>query len=53
MNRDNRRTWREICQEVLKEKDEDRLNALLQELLDALDKREQIRSEGTSAPSTD
>jgi hypothetical protein len=48
MNQDNRRDWREICEEVLTEKDQDRLNALLQELLEALDDRERMRSPGTS-----
>ena len=53
MNRDNSRAWREICLEVLREKDEYRLNELLRELLDALDRREQIRRHSTSAPSAD
>jgi hypothetical protein len=48
MNQDNRRDWREICEQALAEKDRDRLNALLQELLEALEDRERMRSPGTS-----
>jgi hypothetical protein len=32
------RDWREICKEVLQESSQERLNALLEELLDALEK---------------
>jgi hypothetical protein len=53
MNQGNRRDWREICEEVLTETDMDRLNVLLQELLDALDDRERIRTEGTSTSLRD
>ena len=48
MNQGNRRGWREICAEVLKEKDQDRLNALLQELLDALEERERMHDAGAT-----
>jgi hypothetical protein len=53
MNQGNRRDWREICEEVLHETDQDRLNSLLQELLDALEDRERFRGQGTSASLRD
>jgi len=49
----SRRDWREICEEVLTETDQDRLNALLQELLNALEERERMRGRGTSALRND
>ena len=39
------RDWRQICAEVLREKDRDKLNALLEELLLALDTRTQGSSQ--------
>ena len=51
MNQGKRRDWREICEEVLTERDQDRLNVLLQELLDALEERERAQSQEPSAPS--
>ena len=41
MNERNRRDWREICVEVLREKQSNRLNELLEELLEALEDRAQ------------
>jgi len=35
----NQRDWREICKEVLRENDPDKVNVLLAELLDALEER--------------
>ena len=35
----NRRNWRQICEDVLREHDPDKVNALLAELLDALEDR--------------
>jgi len=35
----NQRDWREICKEVLRENDPDKVNGLLAELLDALEER--------------
>jgi hypothetical protein len=35
-----RRDWREICEELLQERDTERVTELLEELLDALDERE-------------
>jgi hypothetical protein len=43
MSQGNPRGWREICEEVLRTKDEDKVNALLDELLRALDERDQKR----------
>ncbi len=37
MAADNGRDWREICKEVIREKDNTRLNVLLEELLEALE----------------
>jgi hypothetical protein len=37
------RDWRKICEEVLRERRPDRVNALLQELLKALEEREHER----------
>jgi hypothetical protein len=43
MSQGNPRGWREICEEVLRTKDEDRVNALLEELLRALGERAEKR----------
>ncbi len=48
MVQDKRRDWREICEEVLQEADQARLNVLLQELLEVLEDRERWRSRGVS-----
>lgn len=40
MRRGNQSDWHEICVEVLLERNTDRFNALLEELLEALEKRE-------------
>jgi hypothetical protein len=45
MTRGNRRAWREICEEVLKERNEERTNVLLEELLEALEEHERIRAQ--------
>ena len=37
----NRRHWREICEEVLRTSDPNHMNALLEELLEALEERAQ------------
>jgi hypothetical protein len=42
------RDWREICEDVLREKSQERLEELLQELLDALDKKEQLEKPSNS-----
>jgi hypothetical protein len=42
MVQDKRRDWREICEEVLQEADQARLNVLLQELLEVLEDREAL-----------
>ena len=39
MRQDGRRDWREICVEVLQEKNTERVSALLEELLEALEER--------------
>jgi len=36
------RDWREICEDVLQETSQERFESLLKELLDALDRREQL-----------
>jgi hypothetical protein len=43
MRQGNQRDWREICVEVLLERDTHRVNALLEELLEALERREDAR----------
>jgi hypothetical protein len=48
MSQGNRRDWREICQEVLTETRTERLNALLEELLDVLEERERTYDQRTS-----
>jgi hypothetical protein len=40
MNPSNRRSWREICEDVLREKDPERVNTLLEELLEVLEEYE-------------
>ena len=50
MSQDKRRDWREICEQVLREKDAGRVNALLEELLDVLEERERTRSQRPSSP---
>jgi len=39
MNAGNHRDWREICEEVLKEKKKEKMETLLSELAQALDRR--------------
>lgn len=39
MSDSNRRDWREICYDVLREKRAERVDELLEELLDALEER--------------
>jgi hypothetical protein len=39
MSTGNRREWREICEEIVRERDTDRSNALMEELLEVLDAR--------------
>lgn len=39
----NRKDWREICEEVLRTHDPNRVNALLEELLEALEERARNR----------
>ena len=39
MSTGNRRDWREICEEIVRERDTDRSNALMEELLEVLDAR--------------
>ena len=51
MDRTYRRDWREICEEVLGEKDTIRLNALLEELLEALEERERNRASMHPVPN--
>lgn len=45
MERGNRRDWREICEEVLKEEDSERTNRLLEELLHVLEEMEKKRKQ--------
>jgi hypothetical protein len=49
MSLDNRRDWREICEDLLKEKNPGRVNALLTELLAALEAR--ARERGPQPPT--
>lgn len=44
MKTNERRDWRIICEEVVQETDSARLNALLEELLEALEERERERT---------
>jgi hypothetical protein len=37
------RDWREICKDVVQETSQERFESLLQELLNALDQREQLK----------
>jgi hypothetical protein len=39
MTQGNRRDWREICEEVLRERSPERVSRLLEELLDVLETR--------------
>jgi hypothetical protein len=50
MSRGNQRDWREICEQVLEEKNSERLNKLLAELLTALDERERNTLPQSSTP---
>jgi hypothetical protein len=50
MSRGNQRDWREICEEVLSEKNSDRLSALLNELLEALEARDRKPGQGPRQP---
>jgi len=43
MSQDKPKNWREICEAVLREKDQDKINALLEELLESLDERARTR----------
>jgi hypothetical protein len=47
----NGRDWREICEEVLRTKDDKQLNALLEELLEALDARARNREKLRTTPT--
>jgi hypothetical protein len=47
----NGRDWREICAEVLRTKDAKQLNALLEELLEALDARARNREKLRTTPT--
>ena len=44
------RDWREICQEVLRTHDPNHVNALLKELLEALEMRARDREKLRAAP---
>lgn len=46
MSSANRRDWREICEQVVREKDSTRLNTLLEELLEALEEHARNRDPG-------
>ena len=48
----NRRNWRQICEEVLREHDPDKVNLLLTELLDALEDRAATASKRLSSSRT-
>jgi hypothetical protein len=43
MSQEKPKNWREICEAVLREKDHDKINALLEELLESLDERARTR----------
>jgi hypothetical protein len=43
VNQGDRRGWREICEDVLREKDPERVNTLLEELLEELEEYERKR----------
>jgi hypothetical protein len=47
----NDRDWREICEEVLLTKDSKQLNALLEELLEALEARARNREKWSTTPA--
>jgi pyruvate dehydrogenase complex dehydrogenase (E1) component len=44
------RDWREICKEVLQETSSERMNYLLEELLEALEKRSSSEGQGSGGP---
>ena len=50
MSTGNRRNWREVCEEIVRERDTDRSNALMEELLEVLDARARAR-EAQPSPS--
>jgi hypothetical protein len=52
MSRGNLRDWRAICEEVLQEQRPERVEALLHELLQALDRRVNDRREQTHHSSS-
>jgi pyruvate dehydrogenase complex dehydrogenase (E1) component len=43
------RDWREICEDVVRESSSERVNALLEELLNALEEREGSKPTGASS----
>lgn len=47
MNAGEHRDWREICEEVLKEKKKEKVETLLEELTQALDRRAREREVNT------
>jgi hypothetical protein len=51
MTSDNRKDWRKICEQVLREKNPDRVAALLEELLEALEERARTRAKIHPVPS--
>ncbi|MGC2196542.1 MAG: hypothetical protein WA628_17850 [Terriglobales bacterium] len=51
MSPGNDRDWRAICEEVLREKNRDHIDALLEELLEALEERARARDKMRSVPS--
>lgn len=53
MGLDERRNWRDICEDVVREKDSARLNGLLQELLEALEERARNVEENRRPTITD
>lgn len=52
LNAGKERIWREICEEVLKERETEKVDALLEDLAQALDRRarEHDQREGTRPP---
>ncbi len=51
MTPDNRKDWREICEQVVREKNPDRVIALLEELLEALEESARTRDKIHVVPS--
>jgi pyruvate dehydrogenase complex dehydrogenase (E1) component len=51
MSPDTRKDWRKICEQVLREKNPDRVVALLEELLEALEERARTRAKIHTVPS--